>query len=421
MPKLTKSLVESLEPPNTGSRFLWDDQLPGFGLRVLPSGSRRYLVKYRSLGGGRRAPQRWLMLGIHGAITCDQARDLARKALARIASGEDPQADKFAMREAATLHELWSRFEQEQLPLKKLATSRDYQHLWKSVIAPALGNRPVKSLACQDIDRLHKGLRSKPYQANRTLALALRLLNLAEAWGVIAQGSNPARYVEKFKERARERYLTVEEIQRIANALNWLVVKEQISFEAAAAIRLLLLTGARKNEILKARWEWVDQVGQLIALPDSKTGRKTLFLSASALNIVSELKIRQGGGGQGFLLPGRVPDKPLFDLKNPWKLVCQQAGLTGVRIHDLRHTAASIAVNSGASLPVIGRLLGHRQAQTTLRYAHVDRDPALGVANQIDAVIGGVLTATDGKRGEALYTNKKSHLGSLNTETNLLV
>lgn len=393
MPRLTKKIVDAAEPDSSRPVFVWDDQIPGFGLKVLPGGTKRYVLKYRTGAGGRSATQRWLLIGTHGAITCDQARDKARGASALVARGEDPQEKKFLQRTAPRFQDVWDRFKKEQLPLKRPSTAEDYEQIWRDHISPQLCNKPVADIRPEMIDRLHKSLAGSPYQANRTLALLSRLFNLAETWGMREHGSNPCRHVERFKETPRERYLSHEEIRRLAMAIDDARQREEISSEAARAIQLLLLTGARLNELLTARWEWVSIDARVINLPTSKTGKKTLFLSQEAIKIIEHLdqsraKDQTSGAPQNpFLLPGRVKGKPLNNLSKPWARVCKVAGLEGVRLHDLRHTAASIAVGQGVSLSLIGRLLGHSQPQTTHRYAHVDADPALAVADLIGADI----------------------------------
>ncbi len=218
-----------------------------------------------------------------------------------------------------------------------------------------------------------------------------RLMNLAEAWGWRPPGANPCKHVEKFREQAREGYLSADEIGRIGAAMEAMLKEQDIRPEAAAAIRLLLLTGARLNEILLAHWDWVDLERRVIELPDSKTGKKPIYLSDAALEVIAELKATRRDPKNPYLLAGRSKGKPLNNLAKPWKRICARAGLSGVRLHDLRHTAASVAVGRGVNLPIIGRLLGHRQAQTTLRYAHVDADPALAAANEIGTAIGAAL------------------------------
>ena len=219
MPRLTKRTVEAVPVDVLRPTYEWDDQLPAFGMKVLPSGSRRYILKYRAGAGGRSATQRWVTLGTHGAITCDQARDLAQKILAAVAKDDDPQEQKFNQRNAPRLSDIWHRFENEQLPLKKPSTTKDYRQLWRDVIEPELGNKLVRDVQSDIVDRLHKKQMSTPYQANRSIALLSRLFGLAETWGMRDLGSNPCQHVERFKETPRERYLTSAELSRLGEEI----------------------------------------------------------------------------------------------------------------------------------------------------------------------------------------------------------
>lgn len=367
-------------PSEEGPTFLWDDSLPGFGVKCLTSGKKRYFVKYR-VGGGRNARQRWLMLGTHGQLTPEQARKLALAALAAVAAGDDPQQEKLQVRRGNKVHDLWLRFEEEHLPSRKPRTQDEYRSQWQRVLAPSLGHLPCKSVSRDDVDRLHKSLRRSPYYANRVLALLSRLMSLAEVWGMRPQGSNPCKAISRFKETARSRYLGKEEISRLGEALRDLEAKQLITSNAVNAIKLLLLTGARLNEVLCARWDWVDAERRVLMLPDSKGGARAIFLSEAAIEVLTTQ--REPDRGSPFIFPGSGAEGHMINLRKPWVRVCTAAGIEGVRLHDLRHTAASIAVGQGSSLAIIGRFLGHTQAQTTQRYAHVDLDPAMRAANAI--------------------------------------
>jgi integrase len=390
MARITKRAVEAVEP-TAKPVLLWDDQLPGFGVKVLPNGLRRYLVKYRAGGGGRAAAQRWYTLGTHGAITAEQARDLAQQVLASVARGEDPQGDKFAFREAPTMAELWERYVRDHLPMKKKTSQYDDRQKWRDYIEPKIGRRKASQVRRDEIDAIHKSLADRPYVANRVLALLSKLFNLAERWEMRADGSNPCRHVIKFKEFARDRYLSGEELVRLGAALREGLATQSETPYMVAAIQLLLMTGARLNEVLKAQWDWVDLDRRVINLPDSKTGKKPLFLSESAVDVLKGLQALSTSKDCPYVIRGRARDVPLTNLAKPWKRLCERAEIEGVRLHDLRHTAASIGVANGMSLPVIGRILGHTQARTTQRYAHVDIDPALAAADQIGATVSAAL------------------------------
>ncbi|WP_207912088.1 site-specific integrase [Frankia sp. BMG5.11] len=394
MPRLTKASVEAVSVPASSPVLSWDDQIPGFAIKVLPSGTRKYVLKYRT-AGGRGGRQRWLGLGTHGAITVDQARKLAKQAAAAVARGEDPQQERRSRGAEPRLIDLWERFAADHLGLKKPGTRADYCSIWANAIGPAFASHIVGDLSRAEVDKFHKAMRATPYQANRTLALLSRLLNLAEAWGWRNQGTNPCKHVTRFSERQRQRFLSAAEISRLFEALDALESRSEITGHLANLVRLLLLTGARSGELRIARWDWVQWDRKVIALPDSKTGAKPIYLNDEALAILQEQHAQSGRGDMIFA--GRTTGSPIVNLRKPWLKVCSEAGLEGVRIHDLRHTAASVAIGAGATLAVVGRLLGHTQAQTTLRYAHLDSDPALKGANLIGSQIGALRRPTTGK------------------------
>ncbi len=380
MPRLTKTLVDSLAVPLSGPSFAWDDRLAGFGIKVLTNGSRKYVLKYRT-HGGRAGTQRWLSLGSHGSITCDQARALAQQYLAAVATGSDPQAQRKSLATAPTLADAWDRFERDHLGLKKDSTQRSYKAIWVDKLKPAFGRRRIKDMTRSDVDAFHKKLSGTPYQANRILALLSRLMNLAEAWEWRPQGTNPCRYIVKFAESARQRFLSGSEISAISSATAQLLADQDITPHAANILHMLLLTGARSGELASAEWGWVDWDNMIIALPTSKTGAKPIYLSDDAGSLLREQHERSKS--QKYIYPGRSEGKHIHNLRKPWARICDKAGLSGVRVHDLRHTNASLALSTGTSLAVVGRLLGHTQAQTTLRYAHLESDPALRAANLI--------------------------------------
>jgi len=385
MPRITKTFVESLPAPQGRPTFAWDDKVSGFGVKVLPSGKRKYVLKYRT-HGGRAGRQRWLSLGMHGPVTAEQARAISQRALATVADGGDPQAARLEMATEPTLCNVWDRYERDHLDLKKPATRRNYQAIWNDRLKPTFGKHPIKDIRRGEVDAFHKKLAATPYQANRTLALLSKLMNLAEQWEW-REGTNPCRHISKFREQPRQRFLTVDEIQSVRKASDKLVREKEITAHAASILELLLLTGARSGELASANWNWVDWEQQIIALPDSKSGAKTIYLSKDAVAVLRKQHARSKG--QPFVYPGRSAGKHIHNLRKPWARICAEAGLEGVRVHDLRHTAASLALGSGTSLAIVGRLLGHTQVQTTLRYAHLDKDPALQAANMIGLKIRG--------------------------------
>lgn len=379
MALLNKTFVESIPIPESKPTFEWDDKLKGFGVKVLTNGQRKYVLKYRT-HGGRAGQQRWLGLGAHGPVTADAARKAAGIALGKVAAGEDPQAARKAHAQAPTLKEVWERYERDHLGLRKASTQEGYKAIWRDRLAPVFGKQRVKDISRGDIDAFHKKLGATPYQANRILSLLSRLMNLAEAWEW-REGTNPCRHISKFRERARQRFLTVTEIAAVRTASAKLLADGDVTAHAANILELLLLTGARSGELASAKWAWVDWEHQMIALPDSKTGAKTIYLSDDAIALLRNQKKRCKEGE--FIFPGRSAGKHIHNLRKPWARICKEAGLSGVRVHDLRHTAASLALGAGTSLAIVGRLLGHTQVQTTLRYSHLERNPAVEAANLV--------------------------------------
>ncbi|MBR2654927.1 MAG: site-specific integrase [Loktanella sp.] len=389
--KLTKRRIDDAVYDPAKPTYLWDSSLTGFGVKVLQSGRKRYIFKYRSHGGGRHAPTRWVTIGSHGEIPLESARDIARELATSVARGEDPQAAKMARREAPCLSDLWERFDAGEMRRLKPATIRDYHSLWRNILEPKLGKRRVADISRADVDRIHSAMSKTPYQANRSIAVLSKMMTLAEIWTWRQQGTNPCRYVRRHTEGKRDRYMSSQELERLGKALSSLVKDGLIWPDMANLFRLLLLVGARRSEISNCEWDWIDWSRRIIALPDSKTGAKPLFLSNQAIAVLEGQKITTRHPSSKFVFPGKNENRSIVNLAKPWKIVCDEAELGNLRIHDLRHTAASIAVGNGVALPIIGRLLGHTQTQTTARYAHVDADPALRAADTIGEALGAVI------------------------------
>lgn len=418
MPKLTKRAVDTAEP-RPARYTVFDDELKGFGLRVFPSGAKSWVVEYRPDHGGRRTAKRRLTLGSVGTLTPDEARRAARLELAKVRLGNDPVRDKLETRKSASLAEIAHAFLADHAHAKrKPRTAEHYRDIIERIVLPDLGTMKAEAVTRADVARLHLKWKRTHVQANRMLGIVSGIYGFAAKRGLVPEGVNPARGIEKFPEGRRERFLTVDELVRIGAAIRaaetvgiaWDVDETSatakhipknnrrtiIGPHAAAALRLLIFTGARLREILHLRWEYVDFGRGLLLLPDSKTGRKTIILNAPALAILAEMP-RVGA----YVIAGDNEDAPRADLKRPWQVVARHAGLEGVRLHDLRHTYASVGAGSGLGLPIIGKLLGHAESRTTERYAHLDNDPLRKAAN----AIGGTLAAAmDGEAEGATVT-----------------
>lgn len=377
MQRLTKRSVDALKAKSK-DYFVWDSVLVGFGVRVLPSGAKTYQVQYRKGGRTRRSS-----IGRHGVVTVEQARTTAKEILGQVAGGLDPIEEIALERMAPSVADLCDRFIEVHVDLHlKPSTARDYRSTIRRMIKPALGRFKVADVARKDIANLHYAHRETPIQANRMLSVLSKLFNMAELWGLRLDGTNPCRHVPKYKENKRERYLSQDEIQRLGDVLQRCEADGSETPHVATAFRLLLLTGCRLTEIQTARWDYVTERG--LELPDSKVGRRCVPLPNAARAVLSTLPRT---AGHPFIIEGKLRNAHITDLQHPWRRIRELAGLDDVRIHDLRHTYASIAVSGGMPIQMVGRLLGHTQLQTTLRYAHLADDPIRAAAEQNSAAI----------------------------------
>ncbi|MDA4848624.1 tyrosine-type recombinase/integrase [Hoeflea poritis] len=375
MPKLTKRVVDALKP-ETSDIVHWDDELAGFGIRVRPSGRKSYIVKCRC-----RGRQIKMTIGTHGPITVEQARTNARTIIAEAKAGRDPSAEHSRMRKSPTIKDLGKRFLEEYVPTHcRPTTEREYRRSVELFINPKIGTRKIIDIERADIAKIHHNLRDKPYQANRTLGVLSKMFNLAEIWGLRPDGSNPCRHVKKYKEEKRERFLSDAEYKKLGEALRITEAEKSETRSAIDAIWLLMLTGCRLNEIMTLKWSYVDLDAKELRLPDSKTGPKTVHLGLAAVDLLKNIKKLEDND---FVITGKKPSSHLTDLQHPWRRIRALAKLDDVRIHDLRHSFASRGLIVGEGLPMIGKLLGHSQVQTTARYAHLANDPIKSAADRI--------------------------------------
>jgi len=403
--RLSKTLIDATAPGDK-EEVIWDLDAPGLGLRVRPSGHMSFIYQYR-FGAGRNSPTRKLTIGAANRITADEARKLARKYAAQVANGEDPAMTKAQHRDAPTVIELFGEWMEEQAEKgkHKPATTNLYSSLLKNQITPAFGSKKSLDLTRKDIATWHRSFSGKKATANRVVTTLAAMYSWATVEGKIP-AHNPAVTITLYPEKGKERFLTAEEYKRLADTideaesvgLRWdpnadgktkHAPKEEnryvkVSPYVIAAIRLFLLTGARLREILNLRWEDYDADRGILTIPDGKTGKQTIVLSSAAVEVIEGLD-KSGK----FIIAGRYPDIPRRDIKRPWERIREYAGLHGLRVHDLRHSFASVGVGVGLGLPIVGKLLGHKKASTTAKYAHLDTEPQRRVAD----VIGERITA----------------------------
>ena len=386
MPKINKRLIEAAEARDK-AYDINDSELRGFGVYVLPSGTRSFFVRYR-LGGRRRR----VSIGYCGVVTPEKARAQAMSILARVRNGEDPAADQQAARKALTVAAVAERFDAEHIAVRlKPSTAEEYRRNLRRFILPALGRLKVTDVTRADVARLHHEFRDTPYQSNRNLEIISKMFNLAEMWGLRPDGSNPRRHIKKYPEVKRERYLSPVELAALGEALTRAESEGLADEYAIAAIRLLIFTGCQLNEIMTLRWDDVDEAGHCLRLSDTKTGARVVHLGQPALDVLAGITRQLGNP---WVICGRIPRSRRTDLQPPWQRMRKRAtvrlwaraagseeatlverlerdlgreptydeclaeaegrhlelraGLADVRIHDLRHSCASIGYRLAA-------------------------------------------------------------------------
>jgi integrase len=415
---ITIDSVKRLKP----GEIVWDTKVAGFGVRRQKSEARTYIVKTRV-----NNQQRWFSIGRHGSPwTPEKARREAMRILSDVAQGEDIAAIRDEGKAAMTVAELCDLYIREAEaghiltkfgePKKASTISTDRGRVERH-IKPLLGKRLIRDVAPNDIKRfmhdiatgqtaadVKTGLRGRAIveggrgTATRTVGLLGGIFSYAVDHGMRPDGSNPVHGIKRFPDKKEERFLTLTEFGKLGEAMSE-AEDDGESIYGLAGIRLLMLTGCRKSEIMTLQWDHVDIGNSCLRLPDSKTGEKVVLLGAPALDILSSLpKIKNNP----YVLPGKKRGRHLVGLPKVWSRIKERAGLEWATLHILRHSFASFGAGSGLGLPIIGRLLGHRDASTTARYAKVDIDPARTV---VDRISGGIEAALRGEGAGAKIVN----------------
>ena len=403
---MTKRTVEQIAPGSTET-IHWDDELRGFGVRIWPSGRKVYLVMSRVKGRLRK-----ITIGPHGPITAEKARVRAHEIISEAKAGRDPAKEQDQARKAPTVKGLGERFLKEHVAVRcKPSTQAEYKRSVELFINPKIGTRKVTDIERQDITELHHGLSHIPYQSNRTLGVLSKMFSLAEAWGIRPDGSNPCLHVKKYVEQKRARFLSPEEFAALGKALREVERDGSETQSAVDAIRLLMLTGCRLGEIMTLKWDYVDLKARELRLPDSKTGAKIVHFGKTAAAVLKGIEKLEDNP---YVITGKKEGSSLTDLQHPWRRIRAKAGLDDVRIHDLRHSYASGALALGEGLPMIGKLLGHTQVQTTARYAHLANDPVKTAAGRVSDTIGAAMLGKPKKpkrptKDRALSSTKRRH------------
>lgn len=373
MPRITDKLIRSMPTPPSGQKIERDNLVTGFGVRRTASGHTAFIFSYTSHGRDRR-----MTIGQYPAWSVQAARQTAAKLRLIVDAGGDPLQEQRVARAEYTLAQLWQRYETTVLPQKAKATQMDERSIWRRLILPKLGRRALSHIRPSDIDALHFAISATtPVQANRCIASLRHAFNKALRWELMA--FNPVTGLKKNIETPRHRYLDDAERKRFIDALD-----ARADNPSVLALRFLLLTGARKGEVLKAQWEQMDLETEAWIKPSAHTKQRRLHrvpLSAASMDV---LRRARAISDVEHVFPGPT-GQALTDIKKVFRAICLDAQIEGLRIHDLRHSFASALVSRGASLPIIGGLLGHTQVSTTARYSHLADEALRQATNLFDA------------------------------------
>ncbi|MBS5834784.1 MAG: site-specific integrase [Acetobacter sp.] len=369
--------------------YIWDDKIIGFGLKVIPNGKKKYVFRYLTYYGGRNAKQRWFLFGNSNIHSCTEARRIAIDLAKDVMAGKDPQEEKEEARKSKTMADFWKIFDERYICLKE--KSKNYRRrnlsIWKNIIAPDLAHKQIKNITANDIAKLHAKYFDKKYFANRALSLLHLMFNLMETWGYRPKHSNPCDGIKRYKEIARVRYLSKCELKGFFKEVARIEKNKPDSLYALSAIKLLFLTGARKNEILTCKWEYVDFEKHFICLPDSKTGAKIIYLNTKALKLLKKLHNRPECNCSPYIIKNRFFSSHLVHIKYLWKIILKNAGITDFRIHDIRHTVASFLISEGYSLSEVACILGHKSIMMSQKYAHLSPEKALNTCEAVSKIV----------------------------------
>ena len=395
MAKITKRTVDALKNAAHRDVLLWDDELPGFGVRCRPSGGKVYFLKYRTAGGR----QRWLTLGRHGPVTPDAARAKALREKAAVADGNDPSGARQRKRRENTVATVADRYLAEHVAAhNKASTAGEARRIVATRIKPVLGSIKITDVTRADIKAWHQAMSATPYEANRALAYCSKMLSLAATdWEL--REDNPCLGIKRFPERNRERFFSDGELAKLGKALS---AAERAGSEPPGFIllvRLLATTGMRLGEALEIRWSDVDLPARAIRLRDAKSGALTVHLGAAAVAILEAID-----GKDGHLIRGLDPAKPLSvnSAQKAWCRLRDRAGIPGARVHDLRHTAGTLAALAGGSAFVVRDLLGHRTLAMTGRYVERAADMVRATADAVSNRVAAALNSSSTTPAEVL-------------------
>ncbi len=385
--KLTKRTVEAIEPDTKRDVVVWDTSLPGFGVRVKPSGVRSYIFQYRNEHGRSKRGS----IGRHGRLTLEQARQRAKQLFASVDTGADPVTERKTIREAPSIDDLVNKYISDHLERHNKPRTRDeFKRIVEKHIRPTFGPLKAASVTRQDVAKLHGSMADTPRLANTVLSVLSKMFNLAEVWGMRPDGSNPVRLIKRYPERRRERFCTEEELGQLGAVLSEAEREQSVQQSAIDAIRLLALTGCRLSEIISLRWEDVDLEGHKLNIRDAKTGGRQQTVGAETTAFLASLSQRQICS---WVLPHTDTAKhlPDYTLKKAWRRIREKANIDDLRLHDLRHTVGTYAGQTGANAFLIRDKLGHKTTAMTNQYVNHSHDPQRQLSDRVESRIAAAM------------------------------
>ncbi|MDP1963678.1 MAG: site-specific integrase [Reyranella sp.] len=377
--KLTKTVVDTAQPEKEPYE-LRDAAIPGFLLKVTPTGRKVFMVAYIANNGQRRKPA----IGRFGEISVEQARTIAQDWLADVRKGKDPSAEKSAARRVPTVKELFERFITDYSePRNKPSTVEANRGYGKLYILPHLGQIKVADVTRADISSLMKKMGRFPTNANRVLSAVRKMFNMAEVWGLRPDGSNPCRHVPRFPERGKTRLITDAELKRLYAYLSKAEAEGLEHPFILLAVRLQFEFAARMSEILKLEWAWVDLDNRRVEWPDSKTGGMSKPMSAEAVRLLQAAPRLERSP---YVCPSIFdPNRPMskHTYYKGWRRILGRAGLPHIGTHGIRHRSATDIANSGIPVKVGMALTAHRTVTMFMRYVHTEDDPVRAAADAV--------------------------------------
>ena len=385
MPKLIKSLIDQSSSRDK-DYFVWDSEVKGFSCRIWPSGKKTYMFVYRSPLTQKKI---FLKVGVHGNITVDEARLEAKKLSGVIASGHDPKVQKqekiLEQKQAMLFGAFFDIFKEKYMVTAYKDSGRHNMGLANVHVLPRFAEKKLDEITSRDIKLFLESLAHITTTANRCFALLSIMFKKAEEWEYLPPKSNPCNGVKKYKENKKQRFLSRPELLKLEESLNQQEREQKGSYYTVNAIRLSLYIGCRKSNILNLQWKDVHLKEHYVHLPDTKTGESACPLNKKAYDLLVSLKRQEGNP---YVFPGKVPGKQLKEIKTAWRKILKRASIKGFRVHDLRHSFASLSLSQGVDLYTVSKLLGHKNIATTTRYAHLELEHLKEATNKMSEVFG---------------------------------